>query len=121
MSAQITITKDDEIAIIKVVGKPTVQDVLDVNIGLAKGGDYLVENRLWDFRESQVDFTRDELDKIALYSRQLGQRPSKIALLVSDDFTFGISRMYQVIREADNAYISVFRDESEALRWLLAE
>lgn len=121
MSAQITVTKDDEIALIKVTGKPTMQEILDVNIGLAEGGDYVVKNRLWDFRESQVAFSTAELVKIAELNSQLGRSYHKTAILVGNDLAFGLSRMYQVFREADNTHISVFRDESEALRWLLAD
>lgn len=119
MSAQITITRDDELAIIKVVGHPTVQEIVDVNIGLAEGGDYVVKNRLWDFRESQVDFSTAELVKMAELNSQLGRSYHKTAILVGSDLTFGLSRMYQVFREPEHTAVSVFRDEGEAMRWLL--
>ncbi len=73
MSAQITVTKNDEIAIIKVVGSPTVPEILDVNRDLVEDGAYVVEKRLWDFREVQVDFSAAELGKIAAFSRHIGQ------------------------------------------------
>ena len=121
MSAQITVTKDNEIAVMKVIGHPTVQDLLEVNKRLAEGGEFVVGGRLWDFRESRVDFTREELAEIASVSNRLGQRSSKVAILVGSDLTFGLSRMYQVFRESDHTAVSVFRDETEAMRWLLLE
>lgn len=105
----------------RVVGRPTVQDILDVNKKLSEGGEFIVGGRLWDFRDSAVDFTAAELAEIASVSNRMGWHPSKIAILVGNDLTFGLSRMYQVFRESEHTAVSVFRDESEALRWLLLE
>ncbi len=42
-----------------------------------------------------------------------------MALVVSDDFSFGVARMHQVLGESPNLEVSVFRDLSTAEGWAL--
>jgi hypothetical protein len=45
-------------------------------------------------------------------------RSFKLAILVSQDFVFGMARMYQSLTEKNIPYVGVFKDYQEALQWL---
>lgn len=44
---------------------------------------------------------------------------SRCALLVASDLQFGLSRMYELMMEGGPMEVRVFRDEDEAVAWLL--
>lgn len=121
MTAQITITINEDVATVKIVGKPTLQEILDTNKALMKNGRYICSRRFWDLRACLMDFSSEELEIIANFADHGEQNPSKIALLAMSDLTYGLSRMFQAFRQSENSTLSVFRDESEAMRWLLSD
>jgi len=71
---------------------------------------------------TEVEITSDELRRLA--QRYVFSPESRRALLVSNDLTFGLSRMFGVHRETlGEPGIRVFRDRErdEALDWVLAK
>ena len=56
--------------------------------------------------------------KIAKFAASADQGPSKIAMLVSSDVSYGMSRMYHAYRSSENAEVNVCKDRSAALIWL---
>lgn len=121
MSAQITITINEDVVAIKVVGRFTLQDVLDTSRVIVEGDAFNCSRRFWDLSASSFDFSSEELKIIADFGDQIEQKPVKSALWVASDLTFGLSRMYQVFRKSKYITVAVFRDESEAMHWLLSD
>ncbi len=79
--------------------------------------------RLWDFRDADLGPLRPvELRAISEYARthESAGIEVRVAALAPSDLEFGVSRMYEAIAEGtDRERHGAFRDESEALAWLL--
>jgi hypothetical protein len=79
-------------------------------------------NVLWDLREANVpSMTSADIERISeLVSKHWGKGgSSRAALVVSQDFEFGLSRMYQVFIESRiSTQLKVFRNLEEALTWI---
>ena len=74
--------------------------------------------RLWDFSGEGVDLTGNQLLQLYEYSKSKLLRPSKAAILATNDLTFGLSRMMGVYRDKEQSETKVFRTKQEALEWL---
>lgn len=74
--------------------------------------------RLWDFRSVRVDLAPGEIQQLANFAKSQATLPSRVAIVVPDDASFGLSRMYEVYREDDVSEHMVFRSEEEARDWL---
>ena len=122
MTTQITITLNEDVAIVKIVGTPTLQDILNTFKKITGEAPLFYRRRLWDLRDCLINFSSAELEKIAIFtSDQTGQASSKVAILTTSDLTFGLSRMLQAFSKSENNSLAVFRDEGEALQWLLPD
>ena len=79
---------------------------------------------LTDCRQvERVEITSEGLQRLAEASAGLLDGPNtawKVAVLVpaSSDLLFGLSRMYELLREGSPEHVRVFRDVGEAERWL---
>ena len=72
--------------------------------------------RLWDLRVG-VTLEADEIRQIATHARAVSG-PGRLAMLTSDDISFGTLRILEVYRKAPSLETRVFRDEAEAYAWL---
>ena len=77
-------------------------------------------DRLFDFRDLELDFTTTQVIEMADWSRELNKplQPSKSAFLVSTDLMFGQIRQYEIFSQESHITRYVFRDLDEALEWL---
>lgn len=77
---------------------------------------------LWDFRKVSVQsVTTDVLRSIARYNRELAPERGeswRVALVVSVDVAYGLSRMFAVYVESAPNEVEVFRSMAEAEDWL---
>ena len=80
---------------------------------------YQNDLRLWDFSIFGLSLSNSQLEKLAEYGKRRFTNPSRVAIVASEDLTFGLSRMYEVYREEDRLQFKVFRTELEARQWLL--
>ena len=112
------ITEIQEILVVSIKGNPSVDDIKHILDQIRNESGYSHNARLWDFQESSFNFSQNEILDIASYASAVDNRPSKVALLVKEDLSFGVSRIYEVFRHTDLTKTSVFRDKSEALAWL---
>jgi hypothetical protein len=72
---------------------------------------------LYDARElAASNITSDGMKTLAESSPWGPQ--SRLAVVVSQDFGYGMSRMYQMRKGADSTHMSIFRSLEEALAWL---
>jgi hypothetical protein len=77
-------------------------------------------NGLADLRSMEIDtFSADVMriaDLMIKFRNKIG--PSKTAVVISKDVTFGMTRMFQAFSEQSSIETAIFRDREEALRWL---
>jgi hypothetical protein len=73
-----------------------------------------------DLRNSQLDTFSADVREIANliieYQDKIG--PSRTAVLVSKDVTFGMARVFQAFSEQSSIETAIFRNKEEALQWL---
>ena len=62
------------------------------------------------------------LDEVAALAQFIRQRSPftwlRAAFLVASDLEFGLVRMFEAMRDTDNARTNVFRSREKALEWL---
>lgn len=109
--------------------KHIVKGLLDV----AKLAGYLKElyksektnsemNSIWDLRGA--DFSLLSAEKVRSMMEYVGREwgksgKNKAALVVSKDFDFGMSRMYQLMMEdVSSSKIAIYKDINEATEWI---
>ncbi len=77
------------------------------------------QNVLCDFREATWSLSSDEMRRV-ITSFSSDDQASKLAMLVSRDLEFGMSRMFEILSEDTAIWkkYKIFRDISEAKQWL---
>lgn len=68
---------------------------------------------------SELELSSDEIARAA--GRSVFAINTRLAILVSSNFVYGLARMFQILGEMHgNKKIHVFRERDEALAWVLA-
>jgi len=76
-----------------------------------------IDRLLTDLTESDLTaISTDELERHAELCRNKFKNLSAVALLAPKDYTFGISRMFEMLTTLE--HIEVFRETKDALEWL---
>jgi hypothetical protein len=106
----------------EVQGKFTLVDIRQTLEAIYSGPDFRPDaDVLWDFRDATPDFSADDVRQLAEFVAQNWgpEGRSKAAFVVSSDYQFGMSRMYEMLlkSQSKNA-LMVFRDFDDAERWL---
>ncbi len=107
----------------KVAGEVTVSDILaELKQVYSKPDFDSTLNVLWDLRQARLVSTSSmEVDELSRFVADHWGKPggSRGALVVSRDFEFGLTRMYEVFLESKTPNdVTVFRDYDEALEWI---
>ena len=97
------------------VSKDDAKHVLDA---ITQDGTIRHPRRLWDLRGCEFRLNSDELMELASIARSRDPEQGRGAVLVGEDLTFGLLRIYQAFRESDSNDVRVFRDEIEAIAWV---
>lgn len=84
---------------------------------------YYTLNLAWDFSEANTShITRDDINSIIKHAKTHAhlRKNGKTAFIVSDDLSFGLGRMYDIVAEISDHKIfhNVFRNIEEAIEWL---
>lgn len=103
-------------------GDLSYQDFMDYHNKLASAsikapGNTLV---LADFRNARVDLSADEMWKVKRKTDQLAEFYGgvKMAIVATDDFGFGMARMYSMTSDIEDFQAAVFKTMGEARAWL---
>lgn len=120
MKAIFDIFEKKGVLFICIEGDPTVSDIKQALDQTRDESGYNHLSRLWDFRKASFDFSAEELEEIASYASAADLDPSRVAMLVGQDLSFGVSRMYEAYRSSPMTDVKVFREEGEAIDWLLS-
>jgi len=119
MKARFDIYEKEGVLFISIQGDPTISDIKQALNQTRDGSGYSSLSRLWDFRKAAFDFSAEELEEIASHASTADLESSRVAMLVSHDLSYGVSRMYEAYRKSPLTDVKVFRDEAEAIEWLL--
>ena len=114
------ITEMENILVVAIKGNARVDGIKHILDQIRNDAGYTHSARLWDFQESSFNFSQSDVLDIAAYASTGDNRPAKVAMLVNEDLSFGVSRVYEVFRNTDLTETNVFRDKKEALAWLRA-
>jgi hypothetical protein len=109
-----SILQTDGVTRVTFFSNPEMADILQAQEAASK----LINagHRLGDFRNVNLDKVSPR--RAADNSRSLVKAPSKIAILVNSDLSFGLSRMHDACRTDKTTQVRTFRDETEAIDWL---
>ena len=105
---------NDLISVTRFSQEPTLSEIKSAIDDVAAMGEF--RKRLWIF-DAGIDLRTDEIVEIGQYSKEMWSEPSVTAIVVPDDFSFGLARMYDAFREQEGVKSMVFRTESEAMDW----
>ncbi len=114
--------KEKNIAYIKLSGQLSKKAILrafDLAVADIRYRDGM--GRLWDFRDADLSSLKSEtVFEMAQYSLNFpsGINDVKVAFLVSRDFEYGLSRMFELSSNSKTP-INVFRTMDEAEKWMM--
>ena len=74
---------------------------------------------LWNLHRVVRSVTTEQIHQLAQAARRKERRPERVALVVDDDLSFGLMRVYAARRQEDGMDIAVFRSVPTALAYLL--
>ena len=110
---------------ITIHGEISVADIVAVSSNLYGSDEYVVgAPRLWDARgvSGPVSIQGTDLQEIVNLPESGHLRSAgKVAVVVSRELDYGMTRMYQAFAEELPSSTRIFRDMAEAERWLLEE
>ena len=120
MTAKFDITVTSGILKVRITGDPTADEIIQVLKGISDESGFIHRLRLWDFRKARFNLNNEDIKKVARQAKAAEKKPGKVAMLTSEDLSFGLARMYEAYRSSPIVSLQVFRDESKAVDWLLA-
>jgi hypothetical protein len=103
-----------------VTGELTLEEIAADIAGLTSDPSFRPDMpRLFDLRGVTKLLTADEMARLAQTLRSSpGSKPSRRALLVGSDLSFGMFRMFTALADGGDVENRVFRDEAEARAWV---
>jgi hypothetical protein len=75
---------------------------------------------LCDYRTARIDFSPEEMWRIKKMSNRVAEAfgGARVAIVASDDFGYGMARMYSMASEAGDFMVEAFKTMAEACAWL---
>jgi len=118
------IDSENDMTVFTVIGKVTAMELVAAITDFYETS--ITSNVLWDLTKSNVsEISSADVKVIADLSFKFAERrPSgKTAIVGYEDFTFGLSRMYEMTKGISELPFEtrVFRDMDQARNWLLSE
>ena len=123
MSVEIKYDQNRKMLDIAVSGILEIDELTSVFETITNSSDYPPDIKaIWDLRKADFSFAdyqfANELAKIRSRFTRRGSCPS--AIIVSSNFQYGLSRMFEMLLEGKMPHqLMVFRDYKEGQKWLL--
>lgn len=119
-SIEKTSIKDSLITLMTVSGVVTYVDVIDALDDFYRNN--ATHKLLWDLTDADVSkINKDSMELIIKFDKTKAslRKNGMTALVANQDLSFGLSRMYEALSEANNHSINhgVFRSIDEAREW----
>ena len=112
----------DETGIVNVVvtGEISLEEALKAVETIYDDTRFRLPSRIfWDLSEGQFDWTPSEIRAFGEFVRRnRAEGPGRAAVLVSDEVSFGLGRMYELITDNVPVEVALFRDRASATQWL---
>lgn len=112
----------DEVGVVTVVvtGDISIEDALEAVAGIYDDTRFRLPSRiLWDLAEGQFSWTPSEIRVFADFvSQNRPEGQGRAAVLVSDERSFGLTRMYELMTGDTPVEAVSFRDRGPAIEWL---
>ena len=122
MKVNTVVDKRDEIMIHTVTGEMTIDEIKSSYETILTHPDFRIDmNSIWDMRDADASkFESQDVIRIARYfETQFKNRAEfKVAVIVSRNLEYDLSRMYQVAAADLPAKIRIFHNLEEAKKWL---
>ena len=109
------------ILFIRIKGEPMPDEIMQILKKTRNESGYTHELRLWDFQHSIFPLKHEDLENVAAQASIADAATGKVAMVVREDLSFGVARMYAAYRNTPFTEVEVFREESEAIAWLLSK
>ena len=118
MPASYRIDKSLGVVFTKGEGVLTGQDILTHEQRLREDQDFDPSyNQLIDLRDV-IEFAASAAEMQTISRYHVSNEKSRRAFVAEKDISFGMARMYEMLRDAAPDQITVFRDMAEARRWV---
>lgn len=120
MKYEFFMDKDRNLLLERLEGEITFQNLRDAIQESFQHPDWRKDqNVLCDLREATLAISSDEMSSI-VRSYSPDDQASKLAMIVSRDLEFGMSRMFEIISEDTTIWkeYKIFSDITEAKQWL---
>ncbi len=112
----------DEIGVVNVVvtGDIALEEALKAVESIYNDTRLRLPSRfLWDLSEGHFDWTPSEIRAFSDFVRRnRPEGPGRAAVLVSDERSFGLGRMYGLMTDDTPVEAALFRDRDSATQWL---
>jgi len=125
MPVEYQIDHEQRLVQVKAYGVVTVQDFIAYQREVWSRKDIVGYNELIDASQVQkaLDFNGPHLQEVAVLasSMDLTKEITKLAIIASDNFSYGLGRMYETYRglqEGNTKQVAIFRSKEEALAWI---
>lgn len=123
MPAEFRVDSEEEIVYGTLRGEVTAEEIIAGLEGVFDSGDYRPHfNGISDLRDINWESEQGDLRKIVQFiirnKSRIGRHRS--AIVVSEERSFGMSRMFEVFSEQTPLKVRVFRDYDKALEWVKA-
>ncbi len=118
MSVAYTIDAELSVVLVKAWGAVTGAELLEATDALHTMPEFARANRELGDYQGVTDFDLDASAIQRLASRSVFAAETRRAVVVSTDVTYGMARMYQMLRERPGDGLYVFRDMDEAITWI---
>ncbi|MFH1021101.1 MAG: hypothetical protein V1782_10915 [Pseudomonadota bacterium] len=123
MSIVLKYDQDNKLIIVTVLGKIMLDEIDSAFQQITRSSDYPPNiDALWDLRNTDFLHVDEKFIRgiIKLREKYSDRANNKSAIIVSDDLSFGLGRMFEMLAANDvHQEIMVFRDYSEGERWIL--
>lgn len=121
MGYEIHIDEANGIAYVAMQGAISSNEMMQALDDLAEDGRFVSAKRLWDVRQASGDLTPGDIERLAhAATAKDTDKTSRVAIVASADFVFGMSRIFEAHRASAGVDVRVFREIETAERWLLA-
>ncbi len=106
---------DDEIQYVRLSERPTADDICHILDEIS--GQNAISRRLWILEKGWNLGTRD-VQKVADYAKSKARSPVKLAVVLTEQVSYGVTRMFQVYRADEFIDQQIFDTVEKAVAWL---
>ena len=94
-------------------------EALEAAVSVWEHREWKGKSIVWDFRIAQFEMTGDSVREFADFvtKHQPLSRPPRVALIVANEMTFGMARMFEAFREDLSTEVRVFQEYQDAVAW----